>query len=100
MMIKLKLIVAGDKDVGKTSLIHRYINNTFESDTISTIGVDFMVKRLMMDETPIQLSLWDFAGERKFRSLFPSYITGSSGAFILFDISNRDSFLNLSLIHI
>lgn len=94
-MIKLKLIVAGEKDVGKTSLIHRYINNTFETDTVSTIGVDFMVKRLMLNETPIQLSIWDFAGEKKFRTLFPSYVTGSSGALILFDISNRDSFLNL-----
>ncbi|MCF2138432.1 MAG: GTP-binding protein [Candidatus Lokiarchaeota archaeon] len=95
-MIKLKLIVAGAKDVGKTSLIRRYIHGTFQSETISTIGVDFMIKRLELDEKSIQLSIWDFGGEQKFRSLFPGYISGSSGALILFDISNQESFFDLN----
>lgn len=95
-MIKLKIIVAGAKDVGKTSLIKRYVHGTFQAVTISTIGVDFMVKNLELDDKEIHLSIWDFGGEKKFRTLFPGYISGASGALILCDISNRESFLDLS----
>lgn len=91
-MIKLKVIVAGAKDVGKTSLIRRYIHGTFQTDVKSTIGVDFMTKQIDIDETRVRLSIWDFGGEEKFRSLFPSYCSGASAAIILFDITNRDSF--------
>ncbi|MHA1584577.1 MAG: GTP-binding protein [Promethearchaeota archaeon] len=94
-MIKLKIIVAGDKDVGKTSLIHRYINDTFQANTMATIGVDFMTKHLTIDGNEIRLSLWDFAGEDKFRNLFPSYCSGANAAIILYDITNPDSFTGL-----
>ncbi|MHA1612468.1 MAG: Rab family GTPase [Promethearchaeota archaeon] len=94
-MIKLKIIVAGAKDVGKTSLIRRYINNTFMETTIGTIGVDFMIKHIKYRENDVSLTLWDFAGEEKFRSLFSGYIAGASGALILCDISNHDSYLEL-----
>ena len=91
-MIKLKIIVGGAKDVGKTTLIKRYISGHFESDTLSTIGVDFMTKNLKIDDQEVHLSLWDFAGEEKFRILFPSYCSGASGALILYDITRRDTF--------
>ena len=96
-MIKLKIIVAGAKAVGKTSLIRRYCTGKFAVDTLSTIGVDFMVKNLKLDDgTEVHLSLWDFAGENKFRTLFPSYCSGASGALILFDITDEDSFADLN----
>lgn len=94
-MIKLKTIVAGAKDVGKTSLIHRYVSGKFNVNTLSTIGVDFMTKNLQLDGRDIHLSLWDFAGEKKFRVLFPSYCSGASGALILYDITSRNSFEDL-----
>ncbi len=91
-MIKLKIIVAGAKNAGKTSLIRRYIHGTFQSDVKSTIGVDFMTKQLEIDGQKARLSIWDFGGEEKFRSLFPSYCSGASAAIILFDITDRESF--------
>ncbi len=91
-MLKLKVIVAGAKDVGKTTLIHRYVSGRFLANTISTIGLDFMTKKLTVDETEISLSLWDFAGEEKFRNLLPSYCSGASGALILYDITSKSSF--------
>jgi len=94
-MIKLKTIVAGAKDVGKTSLIHRYVSGKFNVNTLSTIGVDFMTKNLQLDGRDIHLSLWDFAGEKKFRVLFPSYCSGASGALMLYDITSRNSFDDL-----
>jgi Ras-related protein Rab-6A len=91
-MIKLKLIVGGAKNVGKSSLIRRYIHGTFKTDVKATIGVDFLTKQVEIGDKKARLSIWDFGGEEKFRSLFPSYCSGASAAIILFDITNRESF--------
>ncbi|MHA1804916.1 MAG: GTP-binding protein [Promethearchaeota archaeon] len=94
-MIKFKIVVAGAKNVGKTSLIRRYATGKFETSTLSTIGVDFETKKITVDDMDILLSIWDFAGEEKFRILFPSYVSGASGALLLYDITNRESLLDL-----
>lgn len=95
-MIKLKIIVAGAKAVGKTSLIRRYCTGKFQTDTLSTIGVDFMTKNVKLGNSEVHFSIWDFAGEHKFRQLFPAYCSGASGALILFDITNRETFEDLN----
>ncbi len=95
-MIKLKVIVGGAKDTGKTSLIRRYITGAFQMDTKSTIGVDFMTKTMEIEGKKTNLSLWDFAGETKFRTLFPAYLSGASGALLLYDITSRASFTDLT----
>ncbi len=94
-MIKFKVVVAGAKNVGKTSLIRRYATGKFEISTLSTIGVDFETKKVVVDDTEILLNIWDFAGEKKFRLLFPSYVSGASGALMLYDVSNKDSLNDL-----
>ncbi len=81
--------------MGKTSLIRRYATGKFETSTLSTIGVDFETKKITVDDMDILLSIWDFAGEEKFRILFPSYVSGASGALLLYDITNRESLLDL-----
>ena len=94
-MIKFKVVVAGAKNVGKTSLLRRFATGKFEKSTLSTIGVDFETKKLVVDDTEILLNIWDFAGEKKFRLLFPSYVAGASGALLLYDITNKDSLNDL-----
>ncbi|MHA1819345.1 MAG: GTP-binding protein [Promethearchaeota archaeon] len=94
-MLKFKIIVAGAKAVGKTSLIRRYVTGKFSIDTLSTIGVDFMTKNVNVKGKEIHFSIWDFAGEGRFRQLFPSYMSGASASLILFDITNRETFEEL-----
>ena len=95
MMIKFKICVCGAKNAGKTSLIRRYATGKFDKSTLSTIGVDFETKKVLVDDTEILLNIWDFAGEKKFRLLLPSYVSGSSGALILYDITNTVSLSHL-----
>jgi small GTP-binding protein len=101
-MIKLKIVVGGSKGVGKTSLIRRAVDDRFDADTLSTIGVEFEVKTITVNDStisaepiPVQFSIWDFAGENKFRQLFPAYCSGSSAALLLYDITSADSFQDL-----
>ncbi len=94
-MIKFKVVIAGAKNVGKTSLLRRYATGKFDKSTLSTIGVDFETKKVKVNDTDILLNLWDFGGEKKFRLLFPSYVSGASGALILYDLTNKDSLTDL-----
>ena len=94
-MLKYKIIIAGAKDVGKSSLIARFCDNVFKEDMKATIGVDFKRKNMTIEgahkEISLELNIWDFAGEDKYRTLFPAYAHGASAAFILFDTTRRDT---------
>ena len=94
-MLKYKIIIAGAKDVGKSSLIARFCDNIFKEDMKATIGVDFKRKIITVkgshNEISLELNIWDFSGEVKYRTLFPSYAHGASAALILFDTTNKDS---------
>lgn len=91
-MLKYKIIVAGSKDVGKSSLIARFCDNIFHEKTMATIGVAFKRKNVKInDKLNIELHIWDFAGEEKYRTLFPSYCNGASAALILYDITDKHS---------
>ena len=94
-MIKFKVVIAGAKNAGKTSLLRRYATGKFNKSTLSTIGVDFETKKLSIDDNDILLNIWDFAGEIKFRLLFPSYISGASGAVMMYDITNKETLVDL-----
>ncbi|KAI8878736.1 ras-related protein rab-like protein-6A [Backusella circina FSU 941] len=91
---KFKLVFLGEQSVGKTSLITRFMYDTFDSTYQATIGIDFLSKTMYLEDRTVRLQLWDTAGQERFRSLIPSYIRDSSVAVIVYDISNRESFLN------
>jgi len=91
-MLKYKIILAGSKDVGKSSLIARFCDNIFYENTMATIGVAFKRKNVKIDDKlNIELHIWDFGGEEKYRTLFPSYCNGASAALILYDITDKHS---------
>mmetsp|Transcript_27998 Transcript_27998/g.37930 ORF Transcript_27998/g.37930 Transcript_27998/m.37930 type:complete len:88 (+) Transcript_27998:48-311(+) len=87
--MKYKIVFLGDQSVGKTSLILRFTENTFDSKYQATIGIDFLTKTLFVDDKMVRLQLWDTAGQERFRSLIPSYIKDSSVAVVCYDITNR-----------
>lgn len=82
----IKIIVAGEGGVGKTSLIQRYVYNEF-ADTKMTIGVSFASKDVTIGNQPFKLSLWDFAGETNFRFVLGRFCVGASGAILVFDLT-------------
>ncbi|KAI7901980.1 ras-like protein rab-6A [Cokeromyces recurvatus] len=93
---KYKLVFLGEQSVGKTSLITRFMYDTFDSTYQATIGIDFLSKTMYLEDKTVRLQLWDTAGQERFRSLIPSYIRDSSVAVIVYDISSKESFLNTS----
>jgi small GTP-binding protein len=90
-----KIILIGDSGIGKTSIINRYIHNSFNDKYICTIGVDFMMKTMNIEETQIKLQVWDTAGMERYKQLTTSYYKGSHSAIIVFDLTNKSSFDNV-----
>ncbi|PKI82352.1 GTPase Ryh1 [Malassezia vespertilionis] len=95
-MRKFKLVFLGEQSVGKTSLITRFMYDTFDANYQATIGIDFLSKTMYLDDRTVRLQLWDTAGQERFRSLIPSYIRDSSVAIVVYDVTSRDSFKSTS----
>jgi Ras-related protein Rab-1A len=90
-----KTLILGDSNSGKTSLLDRLVNNQFMNCYISTIGIDFNVKTIKLeDETKVKLQIWDSCGQERFRSLTRSYYRNSSAFIICYDITSLKSFEN------
>jgi small GTP-binding protein len=89
-----KVCLFGDGGVGKTTLISRFLTDVFKGGSEITIGVDFHIKKLEIQEKRITLQIWDFAGEERFRFLLPSYVLGASGGIFMFDITRYSSLRN------
>lgn len=93
---KYKLVFLGDQSVGKTSIINRFIFDTFDGKDHPTVGIDFISKTLYYDDKAVKLQLWDTAGQERFRSLIPNYIRDCTVAILVYDITYEASFNNLS----
>nr|XP_040579575.1 uncharacterized protein LOC121128078 isoform X1 [Lepeophtheirus salmonis] len=92
-----KVLLIGDPGVGKTSFVQRYTTNLFRTDYKGTVGVDFALKLLKINnETVVKLQLWDVAGQERFTWMTRVYYRDARGCIIMFDLSNRNSFLNAS----
>ncbi|GMH32835.1 hypothetical protein BSKO_00669 [Bryopsis sp. KO-2023] len=95
-LAKYKLVFLGDQSAGKTSIITRFMYDKFDNTYQATIGIDFLSKTMYLEDRTVRLQLWDTAGQERFRSLIPSYIRDSSVAVVVYDVTNRQSFLNTS----
>ncbi|MBY8981890.1 MAG: GTP-binding protein [Candidatus Lokiarchaeota archaeon] len=92
-----KLILLGDKSVGKTTLTYRYVTGLFKTNIKQTIGIDIFSKFVDFDDKLVKFQIWDFGGEERFRSILPRYCTGADVSLILYDIKNINSYEHLPI---
>jgi small GTP-binding protein len=84
--------MVGESNVGKTCLVLRYTDNSFTERFMMTVGVDFKAVKRDIDGKPVQLQVWDTAGQEQFRTITRSYLRGAHGILLTFDITNRVTF--------
>mmetsp|Transcript_3426 Transcript_3426/g.6054 ORF Transcript_3426/g.6054 Transcript_3426/m.6054 type:complete len:202 (+) Transcript_3426:211-816(+) len=90
-----KMLLIGDSGVGKSCLLLRFADNTYNESHISTIGVDFKIRTIELDSKTIKLQIWDTAGQERFRTIAAAYYRGAHGIVITYDITDRKSFENV-----
>ena len=86
------MVFLGDESTGKTSIITRFMYDSFDQHYRVTIGIDFVSRSMTVRDRTVRLQLWDTAGQERFRSLIPSYIREASVAVVVYDIASRASF--------
>ncbi len=90
-----KVVLLGESGVGKTCIIARFINNTFEDNLISTTGASYAGKTMTFDEyggKSIKFEIWDTAGQEKYRSLTKIFYKDAGAAILVYDITRKESF--------
>jgi len=102
MDYKCKMSIIGNENAGKTSIILRYLNNTFTNQYITTLGADFVDKVYTSSELPtlgpndsLTVTLWDLGGQKSFVEISTLYCEGSAGIMIVFDVSDESSFKSI-----
>lgn len=90
--MQIKLLMIGDSGVGKTCLLLRYANDSFSPTFITTIGIDFKIKNIEIDNKRVKLQIWDTAGQERFRTITTSYFRGAQGIVLVYDVTDRRSF--------
>ncbi|KAJ0571677.1 putative small monomeric GTPase [Helianthus annuus] len=91
-----KLLLIGDSGVGKSSLLLSFTSDNAIEDLSPTIGVDFKVKYVTINGKKLKLAIWDTAGQERFRTLTSSYYRGAQGVIMVYDVTRRETFTNLS----
>ena len=91
----IKLLTLGETEVGKTSIVLRYSDDKFHESKIATIGIDFKVKMIKKGNEKIKVSIYDTAGQERFKNIVKHYYKGANGVLLIFDITKRDTFEKL-----
>ncbi|KAL5717074.1 Ras-related protein RABC2a [Ranunculus cassubicifolius] len=91
-----KILLIGDSGVGKSSLLLSFVSNSVDDNLSPTIGVDFKIKLLAVGDKKLKLTIWDTAGQERFRTLTSSYYRGAQGIILVYDVTRRETFTNLS----
>ena len=87
-----KVIIAGSSGVGKSSLLLRFVDNTYSTNTLSTIGVDFKFKTIDVKGRKIKMQIWDTAGSENFRSIVSAYYRGADAVVLVYALDDRTGF--------
>ena len=90
-----KVVLIGDTSVGKSCLLTRFADDQFTENYVTTIGVDFRFKTMIVMDKIIKVQVWDTAGQERYRSITNAYYRGAEGILIVFDLTNKESFQNI-----
>ena len=93
--LSLKILLIGDSQVGKTSLLLKYTEHIFPEEHIATIGVEYKDKFIIRDNFNIRLQIWDTAGQERFHSITKNIYRNANGVLFVYDITNQESFNNI-----
>ena len=91
-----KILLVGNSSVGKSSLFLRFVDDVWNDVFVPTIGVDFKIKTLKINEQNVKLQIWDTAGQERFRTIISSYYKGAQGILLVFDLTEKESFESLN----
>ena len=92
---EFKVVIMGDSSIGKTSIVQRFNQETFDYQMDTTIGASFLTKIVQTSTGPVTLNVWDTAGQERYRSLIPTYARGANAAIICYDVTSQISFDHL-----
>nr|XP_004660535.2 ras-related protein Rab-18 isoform X1 [Jaculus jaculus] len=95
VLTTLKILIISESGVGKSSLLLRFTDDTFDPELAATIDVDFKVKTISVDGNKAKLAILDTAAQERFRTLTPSYYRGAQGVILVYDVTRRDTFVKL-----
>ena len=96
LCIILKIIIIGDAGVGKSNILIRYTKNEFDASNKPTIGIEFSSKTIDVSGQKVKLQIWDTAGQERYRAVAKQYYRGAAGVMIVYDVSKRHSFENVT----
>ena len=91
----IKLLTLGETEVGKTSIVLRYSDDKFHDNKIATIGIDFKIKIIKKGNEKLKVSIYDTAGQERFKNIVKHYYKGANGVLLIYDITKRDTFEKL-----
>ncbi|MEW6567908.1 MAG: Rab family GTPase [Chloroflexota bacterium] len=92
----LKVLVVGDGNVGKTSLVRRYCQGMFSDSRVTTIGVDFQTQVVKLPEGEVKLSIWDLAGQERFAVMRPGFYKGGRAVAMVYDVTDPTTLTDLT----
>lgn len=90
-----KIVLTGDSGVGKSCLLSRFTRNEFDTESKSTIGVEFATRSIKLDNKIVKAQVWDTAGQERYRAITSAYYRGAVGAMVTYDIAKLRSFNNI-----
>ena len=93
--LSMKLLLIGDSEVGKTSLLLKYTEHIFPEEHIATIGVEYKDKYIIKDNYNIRLQIWDTAGQERFHSITKNIYRNTNGVIFIYDIAKKETFDNI-----
>ena len=92
MELKLGILILGDTNVGKTSLLLNYTDNYYVGSHVATVGIDYKFKTIKIKDIDVKLQIWDTSGEERFRSLAKNYLKNADGIIFVYDITDKKTF--------